>query len=123
MDNHAEPASIAGAEHPLRNDLIGTEHIYAFVRPSARVARVAALLDMHDSDIRRMVKKGELEAHGKGVRGMRVYLDSVRDFQKRRDRREGDRSDLVTQKPRIKTQVHRAAFQEAMAGLRAKGLA
>jgi len=51
------------------------------VRPSARIAAVAALLDEHPSQIRRLVAAGRLEAHRVGKRGIRVYLDSVAVFQ------------------------------------------
>lgn len=54
-------------------------------RPSARVARVAAILDCDPSDVRRMLRAGELEGHGKGIRGKRVYLDSVAAYQRARD--------------------------------------
>jgi excisionase family DNA binding protein len=54
------------------------------VRPSARVAAVAKLLDCHPTDIRRLIDTGDLEAHRKGVRGIRVLLDSVHKYQERR---------------------------------------
>lgn len=53
-------------------------------RRSARVATVAELLDCDPSDVRRMLRDGELEGHGKGIRGKRVYLDSVAAYQEAR---------------------------------------
>jgi excisionase family DNA binding protein len=52
------------------------------VRPSARVSKVAELLDDDPSQIRRMIARGDLEAHRQGKRGVRVYLDSVENWQR-----------------------------------------
>jgi hypothetical protein len=95
----------------------------AYVRPAARVATVAGLLDCHPGDVRRLVDDGELEAHGKGVRGIRVYLDSVRDYQDRRARPAKARQGQVIHKSKAKSAASTAAFRAAMAGLQAKGLA
>src|SRR5690242_18406488 len=54
-----------------------------YVRPSARVATVARLLECDPGDIRRLIAVGQLEAHGKGKRGVRVFLDSVQAYQER----------------------------------------
>jgi hypothetical protein len=95
----------------------------ALVRASARVATVAGLLDCHPSDIRRLVDAGELQAHTKGARGVRVFLDSVADYQERHVRRpRGTRKPTVA-RPHGKAPPATAAFRSAMAGLRAKGLA
>jgi hypothetical protein len=51
------------------------------VRPSARVANVAAVLDCDESNVRRLIDVGELQAHGLGKRGVRVFLDSVAAYQ------------------------------------------
>lgn len=91
-------------------------------RPSARVARVAELLDCDESDIRRLIRCGQLEAHGKGVRGVRVFLDSVRDYQ---DRRAIDAISGPAAPPKAKsrrTAASTAAYRAAMAGLKAKGI-
>ncbi|HEX4027483.1 MAG TPA: helix-turn-helix domain-containing protein, partial [Rhizomicrobium sp.] len=53
----------------------------ALVRPSARVSRVADLLDCDESEVRRLIDGGELQAHGLGKRGVRVFLDSVAAYQ------------------------------------------
>lgn len=58
----------------------------AIVRPVARVARVMELLDCEESDVRRLIDSGDLEAHGIGRRGVRVYLDSVADYQASKSR-------------------------------------
>lgn len=52
-------------------------------RPSARPAVAAQLLDTHVSVIYKLVQSGELEGHGLGQRGVRVYLDSIRSYQER----------------------------------------
>lgn len=52
------------------------------IRPSARVSTVARMLDDEPSQIRRMVARGDLEAHREGKRGIRVFLDSVEAWQR-----------------------------------------
>lgn len=94
----------------------------AYVRPSARVARVAELLDCDPGDIRRLIAAGELEAHGKGVRGVRVYLDSVKDYQDRRAVRPA-RVQAPPSRAKPRAPASTAAFRAAMAGLKAKGIA
>lgn len=95
----------------------------AYIRPSARVARVAELLDCHPGDVRRLLDDGELEAHGKGIRGIRVYLDSVRDYQDRQARPAKPRKLKVIHKAKPKAPASTASFRSAMARLQAKGLA
>lgn len=92
-------------------------------RPSARVATVAGILDCDESDVRRLVRAGELEAHGKGIRGIRVFLDSVRAYQDRQAKPLPPRSPGLVHRPKPRTQASTAAFRSAMAGLKAKGLA
>jgi hypothetical protein len=90
-------------------------------RPSARVATVAELLDCDPGDIRRLIRDGELETHGKGKRGLRVYLDSVRDYQVRQARQTRPRSpDAGALRRRAPAST--AAHLAAMASLRAKGI-
>jgi hypothetical protein len=91
-------------------------------RRSARVATVAADLDMHPSEIRKMIAAGELESHGKGVRGIRVYLDSVARWQERRDRPVTPQKGRIAHKNRPAA-ASTAAYRAALAGLQAKGLA
>lgn len=94
----------------------------AYVRPSARVARIAELLDCDPGDIRRLIAYGELEAHGKGVRGVRVYLDSVQDYQARRAV-VPRLAPAVPKKTKPRAPASTAAYRAAMAGLKAKGIA
>jgi hypothetical protein len=91
-------------------------------RPSARVARVAELLDCDAGDVRRLIRSGELETHGKGKRGVRVFLDSVRDYQDRQTKPMPDRADAVIHRPKARSAASTAAHRAAMAGLAAKGL-
>lgn len=90
-------------------------------RPSARVATVAELLDCDPGDIRRLIREGELETHGKGKRGLRIYLDSVRDYQVRRVRRARPRSPSAGA-PHRRGPASTSAHLAAMASLRAKGI-
>jgi excisionase family DNA binding protein len=50
-------------------------------RPSMRVAKAAALLEVDISTIYKMVRSGVLEAHRVGKRGVRVFADSLRRYQ------------------------------------------
>jgi hypothetical protein len=88
-------------------------------RESRKVKTVAAMLEMDESQIRRMEQDGELEGHGHGKRGLRIYLDSVIDWQKRHARaseRPGD-GKVVERRRRAAS----AAHNEAMEELRADG--
>ena len=55
-----------------------------FVREAVRVRRVCELLDLHRSQVYRMCDAGDLEWHPVGVRGRRIFLDSVLRCQSRR---------------------------------------
>jgi hypothetical protein len=92
-------------------------------RRSARVARVAELLDCAESDVRRLIRSGELEAHGKGVRGVRVFLDSVRAYQDRQAKPLPPRPERLIHRAKTRSAASTASFRAAMAGLKAKGLA
>lgn len=93
----------------------------AYVRPSARVSTVAEMLECYPGDVRRMINAGEIEAHGKGVRGIRVFLDSVADYQARKAVKPKVLSPVIPKrKPRSPAST--AAFRSAMAGLKAKGI-
>jgi excisionase family DNA binding protein len=91
-------------------------------RPSARVATVAELLDCDETTIRRMIQKGQLQAHGTGKRGIRVYLDSVTAYQEARpvaaSRAEADRKRIRAQR----SSVGRAAHADAIAQLQKSGI-
>lgn len=84
------------------------------VRPSARVRTVANLLDCDESQVRRLVAEKKLDAHPFGKRGVRVYLDSVSDYQGR-----GTKSSKPKENP---TSAGRNAHRHAMAELRARGI-
>jgi hypothetical protein len=93
----------------------------AFLRPSARVARVAEILDCDERDVRRMIEEGDLEAHGKGKRGVRVFLDSVSDYQASRILAvKGKRKSGKTEAKRV--HASGAAHLSAVVELRKSGL-
>ncbi len=93
----------------------------AYLRPSARVASVAEYLDCNPGDVRRLIDDGELEAHGKGVRGIRVYWDSVAEYQARKTIK-AKRKPAVIPKAKPRAPASTSSFRSAMAGLRAKGI-
>ena len=95
----------------------------AQVRPSARVKTVAKLLDCDPGCIWDLIHDGEVETHGKGKRGIRVYLDSVRAYQDRENKPLPDGSPATIQAKKRTSVTSTAAFRTAMAGLQAKGLA
>ena len=53
-------------------------------RLSIRIHRVCEILDCEPTQVSRLIGQGELEAHGFGIRGVRVYLDSVEAYRARR---------------------------------------
>ena len=55
-------------------------------RASATVKTVARDMQAHESVVRRLVKRGELEGYTLGTRGLRIFLDSVIAYQKRQAR-------------------------------------
>lgn len=54
------------------------------IRRSVRIGTLAADLDCDESQIRELLEKGEIEGHGLGTRGVRVYVDSVIAYQERK---------------------------------------
>lgn len=50
-------------------------------RPVLRVSKVAALLDLDESQVRRLIETGQLHAHRIGKRGIRVFEDSIVRYQ------------------------------------------
>jgi excisionase family DNA binding protein len=52
-----------------------------YQRPSMRVTKAAAILEVNISTIYKMVRAGILEAHRVGKRGVRVFADSLRRYQ------------------------------------------
>ena len=92
------------------------------IRESRRVATVASALDMDEFQVRALIDAGELEAHGIGKRGIRVYLDSVRDYQERNVKAaKAQRSQRIAT-ARHRRQTGNASHQTAMAELRRHGV-
>ena len=89
-------------------------------RPSAKVKTVAEMLDADPAIVRRLVDKGELESHTIGKRGVRIYLDSVADYQDRQMRQIAKRE--TRSEKRERRQSTRAAARAAIAGLKAWGV-
>jgi excisionase family DNA binding protein len=115
----AEPLKAHPADPPLYACPALAADPAVFVRPSARVIRVMELLDVDESTVRRLIDRGEIEAHGVGKRGIRVYLDSVRGYQDARA------VPPKGGKPKLKAQrsdVARAAHRGAEAALRKSGI-
>lgn len=93
----------------------------ATLRPSARVRTVAKMLEWDQSQVRRAVESGALEAYRVGKRGVRIFIDSVRDYQ------EGKRIAPVAAKlspaqSSNSTRISSRAHRSAMAELRARGI-
>ena len=91
------------------------------VRESRRVATIAHMLELDESQVRRLIGEGALEAHRIGKRGLRVYLDSVAAFQDARTRPATIRTPCEKTRA-ARRSVATAAHRRAMASLRADGL-
>lgn len=94
-------------------------------RRSVRVRRVMELLDLDDSQVRRLIADGLIEAHTVGKRGVRVYWDSVLAYQRDSARavvRPGRGPAPATPERRHRRVLESAAFREAMATLRRAGI-
>jgi hypothetical protein len=90
------------------------------VRPSVRVRTAAERLDMDESQVRKLVKAGDLEGHLIGKRGVRVYVDSIEAYQLSRPIG-GNPAPQAQPEPRRKRRVS-AAHREAITYLRRLGL-
>jgi hypothetical protein len=95
------------------------------VRPVMRVKRAAEILDVSPTIIYKLIDSGDLEAHyaGTGHHFLRVYVDSIADYQKRQEFTPSHKclnADGKTRKPR-KTAYTSAAHREAMAFLAKSG--
>ena len=91
----------------------------SLLRPSARVRTVAKMLEWDESQVRRAVDSGGLEAYRVGKRGIRIYIDSVRVYQESRNIAPTKKTILAkSARTRISTRAHRAAMEE----LRARGI-
>lgn len=93
------------------------------VRPSVQVTRVCALLDCEPSQVYRMIAAGELEAHGMGVRGVRVYLAAVAAYQQRHEIAPRSKAARRRLKPApAVSPASRRAHEQAVASLRQDGV-
>lgn len=92
---------------PLASDLGQT------VRPSTTVAEVARMLTCHPDEIRKMLRRGELEGHRKGIRGVRIFLDSVVAYQQFNSLYHSEKPKQIRNK-RHRLSMSNAAFREAM---------
>jgi hypothetical protein len=93
------------------------------LRPSIRIAKLAEAWDCDISQIRDLIKAGELEAHGIGRRGVRVYVDSANGYQTKKTRQpKTTNAPLAHLKPKRRT-ADDAQHKAAMAVLRRQGLA
>ncbi len=90
------------------------------LRRSLRVATVAAALDLDESQVRKLVRAGDLEGHRVGTRGIRVYQDSVESY--RRRNHIGPVPKTAKPSPRRRPSGPTAADREAMAALRRAGV-
>jgi excisionase family DNA binding protein len=93
-------------------------HQNVLVRESARVATVAHLLDCDQSTVRRMVASGSFETHQVGKRGIRIFLDSVAEYQAAKSKLATPRMD----NPQVRARAPRAAHATALAALRESGI-
>lgn len=91
----------------------------AGVRAAAKVKSVADLLDVDASVIRKMIGRGELEAFTIGKRGVRVFLDSVAEYQRIQSR---EPRPVVAERRRLQKRRHSADHEAAMKNLRDLGL-
>lgn len=90
-------------------------------RRSSRVRTIAGLLEIDESQVRRLIDAGELESHKIGKRGVRVFLDSVAAYQARQS--EPERKLPPKQRLAAKRRaVTSAAHQNAMRDLRRLGV-
>lgn len=90
------------------------------MRKSVRVAKVAEALDMDARRVRKLLAAGELEGHGVGKRGLRVYEDSVEEY--RRRNQIGPRAPEPAQPRTQRRRGPTAAAREAMAALKNLGV-
>jgi excisionase family DNA binding protein len=82
----------------------------SFVRESIRVRAVCELLDMHRSQVYRACNDGDLEWHGIGRRGRRIYKDSVLSYQRSRNGTPTATPVAEPKKIRVKNPGHAAAM-------------
>lgn len=87
--------------------------LFSGVRPSAKISRVAELLDCDERTVRRMVRDGTIKAHIVGKRGIRVFLDSASQYQERNGVEPvlgaAERRAIEKRRSAINSAAHRAA--------------
>jgi hypothetical protein len=90
--------------------------------PAARVAAVAEILACDQSDVRRLLKRGEMEGHRQGVRSVRIFLHSVRAYQDRNRILPSRRAEAEAPRKERPAPASSAAHQAAIASLHQKGV-
>lgn len=87
------------------------------VRASVRPATAAERLDCDRSQVYRLVRAREIEGHRIGKRGLRIYIDSLEAYRRRR-------ATGAPPAPEAKKRPQRrgAAYHEMVAYLRGRGL-
>jgi excisionase family DNA binding protein len=78
--------ALARIEDDVQRLLADARAQHTFIEPpdrSLKVSQAAELLACDDSEVRRLLKKGELRGHTIGTRGVRVLLSSLNDYRQR----------------------------------------
>ena len=91
------------------------------IRESRKIKTIAAMLEVDASIVRRLVESGELEAHTIGKRGVRVFIDSVCEYQVRKTRAV-TKGPIVAAEKRRRRAAQTASYRAAIADLKADGL-
>src|SRR5262245_46578471 len=86
-------------------------------RASGTVRAVAEILSLHQSQVRRLVETGELESFTTGKRGVRIYWDSVADYQARRTRQAARKVVGAPQSPKPRFRRNAASIASHRAAL------
>jgi excisionase family DNA binding protein len=82
------------------------------------VAAVAQLLDCDESTVRRMITSGAFETHRVGKRGIRIFLDSVAEYQAAKSKL----AKPPAHNQQVRAKAPRAAHAAAIAALRESGI-
>jgi hypothetical protein len=93
------------------------------IRPSAKVATIARKLEQDPGQIRRMVARGDLEAHRTGICGIRIFLDSVVAWQQSNPVKANKSAGITSaEAPKPPSRATQAAHRQAVAHLQNLGL-
>lgn len=87
------------------------------VRASVRPATAAERLDCDRSQVYRLVRARELEAHSIGKRGLRIYTDSLEAYRRRHAQGAPAPAPVRKRQP-----IKGAAYYEMIASLRRRGV-